>query len=253
MGQELTTQKTASELLAQAAEELSGDNIGRILKFAKGKYYLGDDEVAINSEMVAHIEQLARGWVKFKDGELVDRRIGKVIDGFSPPPREELDDTDSSKWEKNDRGEPKDPWVAQSYLPLETPETGEVVVFVTGSAGGMGAIGALVRTASRHLQKGPPLIQLGVRSYKHKQYGRIENPDFQIIGWSDMPAAAKNPPKGEILPSVVAASARSAARSPGTRCLRLVPGTRLKIGHCPSSCRRRRRTVLFVTALPPTT
>ena len=174
----------AGELLMQAAEELGGGNIGKILKFQKGKYYVGDDEIGVNSEMIAHITQLARGWVKFKGGELVDRRIGKVVEGFIVPKREDLDDNDESNWEKNDRGERRDPWVAQSYLPLENLETGELVVFVTGSAGGSTAVGTLVKTASRNLHKGQPIIQLGVRSYKHKQYGRIENPDFPIVGWT---------------------------------------------------------------------
>jgi hypothetical protein len=184
MANDIATQKTASELLSQAAEELNGGNVGKILKFQKGKYFVGDDEIGVNSELIAHATQLARGWVKFKNGELVDRRLGKVIDGFVAPQREELDDNDQSVWEKNDRGERRDPWVSQSYLPLENPETGELIVFVTGSAGGRGAIGALVNIASRNLHKGQPIIQLGVRSYKHKQFGRIENPDFPIVGWT---------------------------------------------------------------------
>jgi hypothetical protein len=79
--------------------------------------------------------------------------------------------------------------VAQTYLPLEHPETGELLVFVTGSAGGRNAVGALVRVASLNLQRGLPIIQLGVRSYKHKQFGRIENPEFPIVGWTAGAAA----------------------------------------------------------------
>ena len=97
-------------------------------------------------------------------------------------------------WEKNDRGERRDPWVSQSYLPLETPETGELIVFVSGSAGGRGAIGALVNIASRNLHKGQPIVQLGVRSYKHKQFGRIENPDFPIVGWTGAIGGARPVP-----------------------------------------------------------
>ena len=87
MANDVATQKTASELLSEAAEELNGGNVGKILKFQKGKYFVGDDEIAVNSELIAHVTQLARGWVKFKNGELVDRRIGKVVDGFVAPQR----------------------------------------------------------------------------------------------------------------------------------------------------------------------
>jgi hypothetical protein len=189
MANDVATQKTASELLSQAAEELNGCNLGKILKFSKGKYFVGEDEIKPGTEFIAHATQLARGWVKFKGAELVDRRIGKVIDGFVAPQREELDDTDQSAWEKNERGEPRDPWISQSYLPFENAETGELLVFVSGSAGGRGAIGSLVSTASRNLHKGKPIIQLGLRWYKHKTFGRIENPDFPIVGWTDGIAA----------------------------------------------------------------
>jgi hypothetical protein len=208
MANEVTIQKPASELLMQAAEELGGGNIGKMLKFQKGKYYVGDDEIALNSEMIAHVTQLARGWVKFKNGELVDRRLGKVVEGFIAPQREDLDDNDKNGWEKNDRGEPRDPWVAQSYLPLENPETGELIVFVTGSVGGRTAVGALVKIGSHNLHKGQPIIQLGVHSYKHKQFGRIENPDFPIVGWIGGasiamagPAPAPTPPAKAVHPA----------------------------------------------------
>jgi hypothetical protein len=187
MATEIDIRRPANELLMQAADDLGGDSIGKILKFTKGHYYIGDEEIAVNSEMIAHITQLARGWVKFKGGELTDRRIGKVVEGFVVPQREELDDTDQTNWEKNDRNQPKDPWVLQTYLPFERPETSQLLVFVTGSAGGRGAVANLVRTASNNLHKGQPVIQLGVRSYKHKQFGRIENPDFPIVAWTGGP------------------------------------------------------------------
>jgi hypothetical protein len=184
MANDVTIQKPTGELLMQAADELSGGNLGKILKFQKGKYFIGDDEIAANTEMIAHVTQLARGWVKFKGKELVDRRIGKVIDGFVAPQREDLDDVDQTNWERNDRDEPRDPWVMQTYLPFEHPETGELLGFITGSAGGRGAIGTLVKTASANLHKGHPIIHLAVRAYKHTRYGRIENPDFPIVGWT---------------------------------------------------------------------
>jgi len=32
---------------------------------------------------------------------------------------------------------------------------------------------------------GQPRIKLAVESYRHKVYGRIDKPDFSIVGWSD--------------------------------------------------------------------
>ena len=50
-----------------------------------------------------------------------------------------------------------------------------------------------MQTGSRSLHKGMPIIQLGIRAYKHKQYGRIENPDFPIVGWTGAAPNASGP------------------------------------------------------------
>jgi hypothetical protein len=185
---ELTTQKTASELLVKAAAELSsGDGMGRMLRFKKGHYYIGDDEIAIGREYVAHCTQLARGWVKFGDDKLLEQRIGKVIDGFTPAKRDELGDLDKNKWDTDLAGKPLDPWVSQVYLPLEDRETGELVVFVTGSHGGRTAVGSLCNQAARNLARGNPIIRIDVRSYKHKVYDRIETPLFVVVGFTEVP------------------------------------------------------------------
>jgi hypothetical protein len=187
-GKELTTQKTPGELLTKAAAELSsGDGMGRLLRFKKGHYYIGDDEIAVGREYIAHATQLARGWVKFGDGAVAEQRIGKVIDGFTPPERDTLGDLDKNKWETDIAGKSLDPWVAQTYLPLEDRETGELVVFVTGSDGGRRAVGAVCNQAARNLNRGNPTIRLDVRSYKHKVYDRIETPYFPVTGFTEMP------------------------------------------------------------------
>jgi hypothetical protein len=157
----------------------------------KGKYELGDDEVPPGTQFVAHIDQLARGWVKFTNGQVADRRIGMVADGYKLPAREELGETDEDQWEKDLTGTPKDPWVQQWYLALTGVETGELVTFVTGSKGGISAIGALCRIYARKYGIGVlPIVALRVRSYKHKMFGRIETPDLEIVGWDGVPAQA---------------------------------------------------------------
>ena len=183
---QLVKSETASELMLKAAAET--DTMGRLLKFTKGHYYVGDDEITAGREMIAHVTQWARGWVKWADP--IEQHIGKVVDGFEMPKREELGDDDQSQWEKDANDKPRDPWGKQFYLPMESPETGEVVVFVTGSDGGWRAINTLCTRAARNLVKGPPIIKLNVTSYKHKLYGRIETPDFPIIGWAGLGDAA---------------------------------------------------------------
>lgn len=168
----------------EAAAE-AGNDLGKLLKFVKGKWEIGDDTVPEATEYIAHIDQVVRGWVCFNDGKVVDRMIGKVADGFRPPLREELGNNDSKNWKETDTdGKPRDPWVAQWFLPLVGVENGDVVTFVTGSKGGIAAVADLCRIYGHKKRNGLlPIVALKTGSYKHKQYGRIETPEFGIVGW----------------------------------------------------------------------
>jgi hypothetical protein len=181
----LTPIKTdQAQALAVAAQEERTGELGKILKFNKGKYFVGDDEVKLGREYIAHTVQWTRGWVKFVDSIPTEKRIGRAVDGFKVPEREELGDLDKSHWEKDSAGNPRDPWSRQSYLPLVDMESGEIAVFVSGSHGGRGAIGDLCSVAAQNHHRGQPQIALSVRSYKHKVYGRIETPEFRVVGWT---------------------------------------------------------------------
>jgi hypothetical protein len=112
--QQLQTQKTAAPAVQQydnpwleAAAEAGGE-FGKLLKFVKGEWQIGEDTLSEGAEYIAFIDEVARGYVKFQDKAVVDRRIVKVRDGKSPQ-REELDDSDSSEWETGDDGKPRDP------------------------------------------------------------------------------------------------------------------------------------------------
>src|SRR5262249_46358398 len=151
--------QTLATRLVEVAQETSSE-FQKLLKFTKGHYYIGDDEVAIGREYIAHVHQLMRGWIKFEDNKPADKKLGKGADGFKVPDREELGDTDQTHWLRDDLGIPRDPWVRQSLLPLEDAETGELVVFVTSSHGGTSAIGQLCHVAGRNVKNGLPKIRL---------------------------------------------------------------------------------------------
>jgi hypothetical protein len=192
----LTNQNQA---LAKAAREEGGDGLGgTLLKFAKGRYSKGADEVELGREYIAHVDQWARGWVRFEDGKPVEKRIGRAIDDFQMPERDELGDTDEAQWETDAAGKPRDPWARQSYLPMEDVKTGEIVVFVTSSVGGRGAVGTVCDRAAMNARFGKPRIRLAVRSYRHAQFGRIETPEFTIVGWTDQIAAPPKPLRKEL-------------------------------------------------------
>src|SRR6266849_2355463 len=94
-----TTSETTATRFLQVAAEATSNGFGRLVKFNKGRYFVGDDEMPLNREMVAHIDKLVRGWAKFADGKVVETNVGKVADGFVMPQRNELGDTDQTNWQ----------------------------------------------------------------------------------------------------------------------------------------------------------
>jgi hypothetical protein len=166
---------------AQASREV------RLLKFTKGKYFVGDGEVAAGREFIALPDQYARGWVKFAEGKVAEQKIGLVADmSFVLPERSDLGDTDESQWETDNDGDPKDPWVFQHYLPMIDSDTNAPFTFVTNSRGGEAAIGTLLDMWLNNINRGRPLVQLATSTYKHrnKAYGRIDVPEFKVSGWT---------------------------------------------------------------------
>ena len=168
--------------LANLAAVASQAQQMRLLKFVKGKWLIGDDDVSTDRQFIAHAHQLAHGWVKFSDRKVVEQRVGIVAEGFQMADRDELGDTDTSQWEIED-GKPKDPWVKQYYLPVEDADTGELLTFVTGSQGGNSAIGKLTSQFVRNVRNGLPVVQLEIGFYKHKKYGTVHVPVLKLNFW----------------------------------------------------------------------
>jgi hypothetical protein len=96
----------------------------------------------------------------------------------------------------------------QYHLALEDLETRELLTFVTGTAGGNSAIGRLCGQFARNAKNGLPIIRLAAGSYKHRSYGRVEVPDFPVIGWTGVLVTGDMVPVAEdVAPLVAAATA----------------------------------------------
>lgn len=94
--------------------------VGTLLKFSKGDYLAGEEGEIIphGTQLTANCDEFLAGWIKWQDGKPVEQRMIRVADGFHPPVRTDLGDTDKSLWETDDKGEPKDPWQFTNYLLL---------------------------------------------------------------------------------------------------------------------------------------
>jgi hypothetical protein len=172
--------------IGNAAQEDGG--FETLLKFKKGEYFAGGEEVPLGTEYIAHCIGWTRGWTKFENQQVTDRKMYRVADGRRPADRDELDSRDEKLWPIGISGAPADPWVFQFYLPMESRETGEVVIFVTSSFGGKRAVADLCKAYSRRVARTgkseQPVIRLGKAKMPTRQWGDVPRPDFEVIGWT---------------------------------------------------------------------
>lgn len=184
-GKELVTHNEEIENLHAAAQADAG--FEKILKFKKGEYSIGEDAIPRGSKYLAHAIGWTKSWIKFKDGEVAERKLYRVARGEKPPEREELDEHDQDKWSEGLDGHPADPWVYQHLLPLEDMTSGEIVVFVTSSVGGRRAVADLCQAYTRRAKKGrgQPIVKLGCIDMPTKKFGKVPRPEFEIVGWDE--------------------------------------------------------------------
>jgi hypothetical protein len=187
-------------LAGYVAEVSAGEIAGTILKFVKGDFFAGKENVPVplGTRLVVNLDLLSIGYLCWKGGKVVDARMGFVSQNFRPPPRHQLGDNDSEMWELDDQGVPRDPWQYTVRIQLADPETGEVSTFSASSTGSRGAIDKLCKAYLVAQPRHPaewPIIVLGVDSYQHsnKAYGRIKFPTFKIVGWLGKDAVSAEP------------------------------------------------------------
>lgn len=163
--------------------------VGDILKFTKfGEYVTGQDESEMpkGQRLIANMDELLTGWVRWEDNKPTDQIMGRVADGFMPQRRNELGDTDESLWEKDDDGRPRDPWQKTNYLVLKAEGEEQLYTFATSSKSGLNAIGELCKVFGRQMRQRPdefPVVALNAGSYIHPKYKKIFVPNLDVVGW----------------------------------------------------------------------
>jgi hypothetical protein len=189
-----------------AQEEPSASWDGKLLKFVKGEFFAVDedgaeDEVELGSKFVVAIDTMMVGYEKWVDKRLVDKNVGLVVEGFSRPERDELDDVAEESWPKDKDGKPADPWQPVSRVTMygKKGDQDSIVTFITRSKTGIGALNKLRDKALREMRMRPvyPVVQLGVRVFDTEEYSHIKAPTFKVVDWAEMwtGAALKPAPK----------------------------------------------------------
>ena len=193
-----SVQLTALERYGRSGGNLSGE----LLKFSgkTGTWTSGAQgvEVSIGTQLVAIVSELVAGFVKWRDGELVEQVMQPITETYDPKAlRASLGDTDPGGWPKGDDGRPEDPWREGALLPLKNLKTDAEYTYSTSSVGGTRAIKHLISTYAWQMRAAPettanhlPVVELGARSYKHadRKRGTIYNPTLDGVDW--VPASA---------------------------------------------------------------
>jgi hypothetical protein len=161
---------------------------GQFLSFKNGEYVFGQnaEELPIGTRLVANMPGLRIGWRRWFGGQVTDDMTMLLADGPTVERRDALGDMDQSKWDKDDLGEPRDPWQMTNILELSDGE--KTFLYSTSSRGGIGAIGRLCKDYGRQWRMRPnelPIIELARDSYMHPRFKKIYVPDFKIVGWTD--------------------------------------------------------------------
>jgi hypothetical protein len=203
----ITSEETLAQLdadvaaLAAEANELSDDyRVGDDLRFKKGKWTKGggdgDVEVSATAPFAVDVPSYKRGWIKWVDRKPVHKLIGRPIDGFVSPVRDRLGDLNESKWSRNNRGEPKDPWEENFSMVMRGLDDGRLCTFTTTSYYGSRALGALLKTYAHEMKKHPgmmPVVLLSSETKATQSFGDVEAPLFKIVDWQPFGEGASPP------------------------------------------------------------
>jgi hypothetical protein len=162
---------------------------GQYLTFKQGEFLAGQnaDELKLGTKLVANMPGLRIGWRRWFAAQVTDDLTEPLISGPVTQRRESLGDNNQDLWERDDRGEPRDPWQLTNILEFSDGD-GNVYIYSTGSKGGIGAIGRLCKEYGNERRQRPgmlPIITLGRDFYTHPRFGKTYFPVFTIVGWTD--------------------------------------------------------------------
>jgi hypothetical protein len=200
---EVSLPKTAIERLQQLAR--ASASVDQLVKFTTGVWTIGGNSVPQDRRFTLMPAQVVHYWVRFADGKVAEELAQLVAEGgdtelriVRDKSREHLGHHDRALWEKDTKGDPKDPWVYGFGLPMIDNETGAIAVYKTNSSGGMSAIGTQVAHHTQNLVAGRsignPIVTLGSGSYKNKKFGGFTQiPVFTVVGHE--PPAGSVPPR----------------------------------------------------------
>lgn len=204
------TQTDDADIAAIAAEarDLSEDKfVGLPLKFVKSKWLKAVDnekqEISATMPFVVDIRSYKRGWIKWQDRKPVYKLLGRPIDNFVSPVRDRLGDLDQSRWPRNNKNEPVDPWQENFSIVMRDVTTDDLVTWTTTSWFGQKALGALLTAYVRDRKQHPglsPVVLLLSEDKSTANYGDVSAPVLKLVDWQDFGDDAAPPGSPTLAP-----------------------------------------------------
>lgn len=154
------------------------------LQFQKTEYLVNGkvDEGLMGSRFVVDMQSTQVGWLKFKKGKILKKKLGFIGEGHRPLERIKLGNLKEKKWLNG-----IDPWRQAITVTLRKLETEDQYWFVGSSMSSRNTVMNLCRDYGNRLDDGEtritPLISLETDFYSHKIYGKIYVPVLEIRDW----------------------------------------------------------------------
>ena len=159
-----------------------------------GIYSWGADREVLEEghRLVIAMSELYRGFQKWlPSSDYPDEKVTVRIESGDPfIQREDLGDTDPTKWPKNPKrgGEKTDPWSAYIEVLFKDPESGDQMIFNTSTISQINAFDRLFQqwVQEYRMHDGQlAVIELGKSEFKGATGDMVPTPKFEIVEWID--------------------------------------------------------------------
>jgi hypothetical protein len=179
---------SGSNPFLDAADDMGASSGSLFLRFDgnTGLFSFGKDqeELPKGTRVAVNPGEFKNGWICWKDGEVMDETMTRVVDG---KPKAKGDLADYGPYDDS-----KDGWREQSSIQIRDIETGDEYLFKTSSKGGRIAVGNLVRDYGKSFTMHPgelAIVELQNTSFDAKdpktgkKLGKKFAPVFKIVAW----------------------------------------------------------------------
>jgi hypothetical protein len=182
-------EKAQSQMQAAAA-----DGEAQYIKMSKGGDWIfgaEDTDIEDGSVWAVNPNSFISGFVAWDDGELVGEEMRSIL--ADPIAMVDLPDV-GAQWKQQ---------FGFQMACTNGEDTGMQVIYKANSKGGTKAVAGLLDEVLQRIKTNPaddaivPLVTLDSSSYKHKKYGKVYTPVFEVESWGTldgaMPKALEEP------------------------------------------------------------